>query len=232
LRRAAQAVTKILTDLAATTGITRPVALRDLVEQAFAGYQAAVVPSNDEWRRLLFEFFAEREQHLLERRGYRYDEIRAGLPVDPSTLRPYELLRRVQALARARNAAGFEELAVLFKRVKNITRDFTPGPSTPVGFDALRAALREPAEHALLAELEQRWPRIEQALREERYLDAMTQLAHLHGPVDRFFVDVLVMAEEPALREARLALLTFLRDTILKTGGDISEIAPDDMRQS
>jgi glycyl-tRNA synthetase beta chain len=191
-----------------------------------------VTPAGDEWRGLLFEFFAEREQHLLERRGFRYDEIRAGLPADPATLRPYELLRRVHALAQARKASGFEALAVLFKRVKNITRDFRRGPSTPTDFAALRSTLREPAEHALLAELEQRWPRIEQSLREEHYLDAMTQLAHLHGPVDRFFVDVLVMADDPVLREARLALLTTLRDTVLMTGGDISEIAPDDLRQS
>jgi glycyl-tRNA synthetase beta chain len=179
----------------------------------------------------VFEFFAEREAHLLERRGFRYDEIRAVMPADPATLKPYELLRRVQALSQARRAAGFEPLAVLFKRVKNITRDFKAGGSTPAGFDALRTALREPSEQALLGELEQRWPRIEQALQSERYLDAMTELAHLHGPVDRFFVDVLVMAEDPALREARLALLTTLRDTILMTGGDISEIAPEEVRQ-
>jgi glycyl-tRNA synthetase beta chain len=208
------------------------VALRDLVDQAFAGYADTLTTGGEEWRRLLFDFFAEREQHLLERRGFRYDEIRAALSADVLALRPYELLRRVHALAQARGAAGFEALAVLFKRVKNITREFTPGASTPAGFEALRTALREPAEHALLDELQQRWPRIEQALRDERYLDAMTELAHLHGPVDRFFVDVLVMADEPALREARLSLLTTLRDAILMTGGDISEIAPDDARPS
>jgi glycyl-tRNA synthetase beta chain len=231
LRRAAQAVTKMLTDLQATTGVARSLRIRDLVDQAFAGYQGALTPQGDAWRHLVYDFFAEREAHLLERRGFRFDEIRACLPPDASTLAPYDLLRRVQALAQARTAPGFEGLAILFKRVKNITKAFTPGAQTPTGFPALRAALREPAEHALLAELEQRWPRIEQALREERFLDALTQLSHLHGPVDRFFVDVLVMAEEPALRDARLALLTTLRDTILMTGGDISEIAPDETRQ-
>jgi glycyl-tRNA synthetase beta chain len=230
LRRAAQAVTKILTDLQATTGLARPVALASLVDTAFEGYRGAIAPEGEGWRQLVFEFFGERQAYLLERRGFRYDEIRAASPADPSALTPYDLTRRVQALSEARKAAGFEALAVLFKRVKNITKDFRPGPSTPAGFPALRAALKEPAEHALLAELEQRWPRIEQALAGERFLDAMTQLAHLHGPVDRFFVDVLVMADDPALREARLALLTMLRDTILMTGGDISEIAPDETR--
>ncbi|MBS1818833.1 MAG: glycine--tRNA ligase subunit beta [Acidobacteria bacterium] len=230
LRRAAQAVTKILTDLHATTGITRTVSIAALVDNAFEGYQGALAPQGEGWKALVFEFFGERQAYLLERRGFRFDEIRAAFPADPSQLRPYDLLRRVHALAQARKTAGFEPLAVLFKRVKNITKDFVPGPTTPSGFDALRAALREPAEQALLAELERRYPRIDASLRDEKFLDAMTELAHLHAPVDRFFVDVLVMAEEPALRDARLALLTTLRDTILKTGGDISEIAPDESR--
>jgi len=232
LRRAAQAVTKMLTDLQATTGVARAVAVRDLVEQAFEGYRGVLTPQGEGWRQLVFEFFSEREAHLLERRGFKYDEIRAGMPADPSTLKPYDLLRRVHALSQARKSAGFEGLAALFKRVKNITRDFTPGPSTPTDFAGLRAALREPAEQALLAELEQRWPRIDQSLKDEKFLDAMTQLAHLHAPVNRFFVDVLVMAEEPALRDARLALLTTLRDTILMTGGDISELASEDSKQA
>jgi glycyl-tRNA synthetase beta chain len=232
LRRAAQAVVKILTDLRATTGHAHAVDIAALVDQAFEGYRGALTPQGDQWRQLVFDFFAEREAHLLERRGFRYDEIRAGMWTPASSLRPADLLRRVEALAQARQEAGFEGLAVLFKRVKNITRDFVRRETTPSGFAALRQALREPAELALLTELEQRWPHIEQSLRDERFLDAMTQLAHLHGPVDRFFVDVLVMADDPALREARLALLDTLRTTILETGGDISEIAPDEGRQA
>ncbi|MGE0451795.1 MAG: glycine--tRNA ligase subunit beta [Vicinamibacterales bacterium] len=227
LRRAAQSAVRILTDLEALTGLSRAVAVRDLVEQAFAGYASDLPNAGEGWRPLLFEFLAERQVHLLERRGFRFDEIRAAMPADASTLKPFELLRRVQALAQARKASEFEALAVLFKRVKNITKDFTPRTDRPLELDGLRVALREPAEQALLDELERRWPRIQQALSEERYLDAMTQLAPLHAPVDRFFVDVLVMAEDPAVREARLSLLTMLRDTILMTGGDISEIAPD-----
>ena len=230
LRRAAQAAVKILTDLPVTTGIARRVPLAGLVEQAFAGYQGAIQTKDDSWKGLVYEFLAERQAYLLERRGFKYDEIRAVLPKDPSTLTPYDALRRVQALAQARKGAGFEALAVLFKRVKNITKDFRAGPQVPKDFEGLRSALKEPAEQALLSELEQRWPRINQFLRDEKYLDAMTQLGHLHAAVNTFFVDVLVMAEDQALRDARLSLLTTLRDTILMTGGDISEIAPEESR--
>jgi glycyl-tRNA synthetase beta chain len=92
-----------------------------------------------------------------------------------------------------------------------------------------RARLTEPAELALLKELDARLPAIESAVSEERYAEAMRDLGALSGPVDRFFVDVLVMAEDPAVRQARLALLTVLRQVILDIA-DIAEIAPDDAK--
>ena len=230
LRRAAQAVVKILTDLPATTGVAKPVAVRALVDRAFEGYGSALAPQNNAWRQLVFDFLSERAVHLLERRRFRHDEIRAVLPADTSKLTPYDVMRRVQALAQARKADGFEALAALFKRVKNITLEFAASTPSLARFQALRSVLSEPAELALLTELEGRWPRIDKALHDERFLEALTELAHLHGAVNRFFVEVLVMAEDPALRQARLTLLTMLRDTILMTGGDISEIAPDESR--
>ena len=61
---------------------------------------------------------------------------------------------------------------------------------------------------------------------EERYSDAMRELGALSGPVDRFFADVLVMARDPALKAARLILLSTLRRTILDIA-DIAEIAEE-----
>jgi glycyl-tRNA synthetase beta chain len=202
------------------------VSLAPLVDRALEIYGNALPVENADWRPALFEFFAERLEHVLQRRGFKYDEIRAVLQEFRISLRPFETAKRADALAHARRAGEFEALAILFKRVKNITRDFTP--SREFGFDGLRQVLKEPAELALLAELEQRWPRIAAALQHDQFLDAMNQLAPLHAPVDRFFVDVLVMSPDPDLREARLALLATLRDKVLQTSGDISEIAPEE----
>jgi glycyl-tRNA synthetase beta chain len=223
LRRAAQGVVKMLVDLP----IDQP--LLGLVERAFENYGGSITVQNESWRPALFDFMTERENHLLERRGFKYDELRAVTPEVRTALHPYKQFRQVDALAQARKAREFEALAVLFKRVKNITRDFTP--TREYGFAGLRAALKEPAELALLDELEQRWPRVDQALKSGRYLDAMNQLAPLHAPVDRFFTDVLVMADDAALRDARLALLNTLRDIVFQAGGDISEIAPAETKQ-
>jgi glycyl-tRNA synthetase beta chain len=231
LRRAAQGAVRVLVDLSATAGISRPIAVKPLVEHAFEVYGDSLKTDGDAWKAQVYDFLAERQQHVLERRGHRFDEIRAVMPGSSDALVPYDLMRRAGALAEARTAPEFEALAALFKRVKNITRDFRPADQTLGDFNRLRSALKEPAEVALLGELEQRWPRIEHALKREEFLEAMNQLAPLHAPVDRFFADVLVMTDDLPLRDARLALLKRLRDTVLMTGGDISEIAAEDSKQ-
>jgi len=219
LRRAAQGVIKLLVD-----GADRPepadgsMGLQEMIERAFSAFTS--LPKVAEgWERALADFLAEREMHLFERRGFRSDEVRAVVPV--WWRRPQNALRRIEALAQARRAKEFETLALLFKRVKNITKDFDR-PLT----DEMRAILVEPAERELLKAVESRWPKIDSALQREEYREAMKELGALSGPVDRFFVDVLVMAEDRSMREARLALLTALRRTIMNIA-DIAEIAPE-----
>jgi glycyl-tRNA synthetase beta chain len=231
LRRAAQAVVKMAVDLQATIGHPSALALLPAIDQAFAGYGGSLTVGDAGWKGAVTDFLTERLHHLLERRGYRYDEIRAVLPGFRAALRPATTLRRVEALAQARKSVEFEGLAVLFKRVKNITKDVASADKLPGGWSTLRASLREPAELALVGDLEARWPRVESALEQEQYLDAMHQVSHLRGPVDRFFADVLVMADDPTVRQARLALLTALRQAVEQIA-DISEIVPDETKQS
>lgn len=215
LRRAAQGVLKILADVPSRVPVTA------LVDEAYRNYGDAAPAANAGWRAAVADFLADRELYLFERRGFRADEGRAVLG---QWSRPHEALLRVMALAQARKSPEFERLAILFKRAKNITKDVPREGGRDLA--AIRAALTEPAEIGLLDEMARRWPAVARALGHERYLEAMTEVAQLHAPVDRFFVDVLVMAEEPAVRQARLALVASLRDTILDIA-DIAEIAPE-----
>jgi glycyl-tRNA synthetase beta chain len=73
--------------------------------------------------------------------------------------------------------------------------------------------------------LDARRPRIAEATAAADYKRALSEIAALRPAVDRFFVDVLVMAEDPRTRSARLALMAELRDLILALA-DISEIVP------
>jgi glycyl-tRNA synthetase beta chain len=220
LRRAAQGVMKILVDQPRTTDIGR------LLDAAFDTYSRPTDPGDLAWKAPLFEFLAEREAHLFEHRGYRPDEVRAVAYHWPF---PREALNRLDALAQVRSTHDFEGLAVLFKRVKNITKDFT---GSAASVDDLRPRLKEPAELALVDALGKTQPAIGDAIERGRYADAMRGIASLREPVDRFFVEVLVMAEDRALREARLTLLTTLKQGIQQVAGDISEIAPEEAKQA
>lgn len=218
LRRNAQGVIRILIDLPELTGISRELPLGVFVARAREALgldpqQVGEYPA----------FLYERLLAVLSQRGVPIEVVRAAAaPLeevvnwDRSPLRA----RRVAAALQAMRASeDFQGLAVLFKRVKNIAREL----KSRAALD--RGALTEPAEAALLAELDNRRPRIAEAAKAADYRRALTEIAGLRPAVDRFFTEVFVMAEEARLRTARLTLMADLRDLILEIA-DISEIVP------
>ncbi|HEU4499580.1 MAG TPA: DALR anticodon-binding domain-containing protein, partial [Sphingomicrobium sp.] len=153
----------------------------------------------------------------LEQRGFTREIVRAA--TWSPTMRPLRARRVAEALQAMRTSADFQALAVLFKRVKNIAKELKE--------DAVleRSALTEPAERALLTELDTRRPRIEQASAAGDYRRALSEIAGLRAAVDTFFADVLVITDDMRLRTARLKLTADLRDLVLDLA-DISEIVP------
>jgi glycyl-tRNA synthetase beta chain len=218
LRRAAQGLMKILIDQPFTADAAP--GLDRLVERAFGNYGDSI-KATEGWQPLLFEFLSERQSHIFERRGFRADETRA---VARFWKQPPSALKRIEALSKERGSADFVAVAALLKRVKNITKDQRDGTPNLV---ELRNRLKEPAEVALAKAIDERWPKIDDAKSREHYGDAMKLIVGLREPVDRFFTDVLVMAEDPQVRKDRLSLLTMLRETITQIA-DISEMAAEE----
>lgn len=216
LRRQVQGAVRVLMDLPQLTGLTQEISLSAIVERAADG----LADSGLEWSRPetlkgAAAFALERVRYALEQRGYPVEIARAA--TSSPDVRPLRARRIAEALSGMRASEDFQALAVLFKRVKNISRELTG----QVALD--RGALTEPAEQALLTELDARRPRIEQAAAASDYKRAFSEIAGLRAPVDRFFTDVFVMADDPRLRTARLTLMAELRDLILDLA-DISEI--------
>ncbi len=84
--------------------------------------------------------------------------------------------------------------------------------------------LKEPAEVALLAELDKRGPVIERAVQTgQGYREAYAEASQFEPAVARFFNDVFVMTDDATLKQARLGLMKRLEQLILQLG-DISEI--------
>jgi glycyl-tRNA synthetase beta chain len=161
----------------------------------------------------------------LEQRGFGVEVVRAATPGgDVNPLRARRIAEAIQAI---RGSEDFQALAVLFKRVKNIAPSAGSGQAKALGSDTPldRSALAEPAERALLDELDARRPRIEAAAARSDYRGAFVEIAGLRAAVDRFFTEVFVMADDVRVRTARLTLMADLRDLILHLA-DISEIVP------
>ena len=213
LRRQAQGAVRILMDLPELTGIDREVPLAALVSRAAGGSGEWT----DELAQSALAFAAERVRFALEQRGFPIEIVRSAT-ASPD-LRPLRARRVAEAIQRMRGSEDFQALAVLFKRVKNIAREL------PAGTAADRTALTEPAERALLGELESRRSRIEAAAARSDYRAALMDIAGLRASVDRFFTEVFVMADDVRVRHARLTLMADLRDLILHLA-DISEIIP------
>jgi glycyl-tRNA synthetase beta chain len=111
--------------------------------------------------------------------------------------------RRIEALAAVKARPDFAPLAVTFKRVANIQEKAQGAGSARVD----PALLRDEAERHLLGELERVEAEVAGRRASRDYAAILRAVAGLKPAVDRFFDEVLVMAEEPALRDNRLGLM-------------------------
>jgi glycyl-tRNA synthetase beta chain len=116
--------------------------------------------------------------------------------------------RRLEALASVKTRPDFVPLAVAFKRVANIREKAGEGGGAAVS----RALLSGGAETALLDEVERVEGEVAQFRRDRDYAAVLRAVASLKPSVDRFFDEVLVMAEEPAVRANRLGLMKRVSD--------------------
>lgn len=157
------------------------------------------------------------------RRRFENEQIAAGLPqelVEAATSAgfddPVECLMRIEALDQIRGQESFGVLAGSFKRIRNIVKD---NRATAVN----QALLTEPAEQELFAALTAVRDQALPLLKQRAYQPALLAMLAIKNPVDRFFDEVMVMAEDAAIRQNRLNLLTALGEMILRVG-DISRM--------
>lgn len=210
LRRHALGVLRLLLEKQLPLDI---VELLRAAQASFAGI-AGVADSTD----AIFAFFLDRLRGLLRERGYSAGEIDAVLGLEPTRID--ELIARLDAVREFTRLAEAEALAAANKRISNILKKSegaAPGAIQP-------ALLAEPAEQALAAQLAEVAPRVQSQLAARDYTGALSALAALRAPVDTFFNDVMVNAEDPALRANRLALLSALHQQ-MNCVADISKLA-------
>jgi glycyl-tRNA synthetase beta chain len=217
LRRAAMGIAKILIEgelpLSLSAAIAR--AARNL---------AAMPPGIEvsaEVEKQVTEFIWDRARFVLkERAGFAYDEVNAAFAAGADDL--LDAARRVAALHKIRRTKNFEPLAVSFKRIRKILEKAGPQASWKLP-SANPDAFTEEAERQLHFQAREAARLAEQEKREGNYREALQRIASLRPVVDRFFEEVLVMAEDERTRKNRLTLLAGLLSEF-STIADFSEI--------
>jgi glycyl-tRNA synthetase beta chain len=220
LRRNALGVLRILQERAL------PLELPALVALAFdAFYRSGSLPEGnapagfERCNTAVEDFLYERLRGMLQDEGYGAREVDAVLSLRPGRID--SIGRRMAAVRAFMQLPEAQNLAAANKRIANLLKK-APPQTGDAGVDP--ELLLEPAERALASAHAAVAPRVDAALAAGDDTALLRALAPLRAPVDRFFEEVMVMAEEPALRANRLALLAGLRKSMNRIA-DISLLA-------
>lgn len=207
LRRAALGVLRIIVEK------NLPLDLQTLTEEAVRLYGSKL--SNAKVVDEVVEFMLGRFRAWYQEEGHAVDTIQAVLARRPT--KPADFDARVKAVTHFRTLEEAAALAAANKRVSNIL-----AKSTDTLNDRVHASvLKEAAEIQLATHLVVLRDKLEPVFAAGNYQDALVQLAALREPVDAFFDNVMVMAEDDAVRVNRLTLLSKLRELFLQVA-DIS----------
>ncbi|MFC0309330.1 glycine--tRNA ligase subunit beta [Gallibacterium trehalosifermentans] len=206
LRRAALGVLRIIVEK------KLPLDLQQLVEKATALYGDKL--SNQNVVNDVLDFMLGRFRAWYQDEGFGVDVIQAVLARRPT--KPADFDARVRAVSHFRTLDVAEALAAANKRVANI---LAKADSTIGTIDLARCV--EPAEKALAETVIALENEVKPLIAQGDYTQVLDKLASLRQPVDNFFENVMVNADDPALRQNRLAILHTLQQLFLQVA-DIS----------
>jgi len=206
LRRAALGALRIIVEK------NLPLDLEDLVKKSAALFGDKL--TNQNVVADVVDFMLGRFRAWYQDEGIAVDVIQAVLARRPT--RPADFDARVRAVSHFRALDSAEALAAANKRVSNILSK----ADAAIGEINLSACV-EPAEKALAEAVLALRTEVQPLIAKGDYTAVLDKLANLRAPVDSFFDNVMVNAEDPALRQNRLAILNTLQDLFLQVA-DIS----------
>ncbi|HHF3390349.1 TPA: glycine--tRNA ligase subunit beta [Haemophilus influenzae] len=206
LRRAALGALRIIVEK------NLPLDLEDLVKKSAALFGDKL--TNQNVVADVVDFMLGRFRAWYQDEGIAVDVIQAVLARRPT--RPADFDARVRAVSHFRTLDSAEALAAANKRVSNILAK----AGAAIGEINLTACV-EPAEKALAEAVLALRTEVQPLIAQGDYTTVLDKLANLRAPVDSFFDNVMVNAEDPALRQNRLAILNTLQGLFLQVA-DIS----------
>jgi glycyl-tRNA synthetase beta chain len=209
LRRAALGVLRMLMEKALPLDLMQ---LLELARTQFDPEQISASVAVD-----VFQFMQDRLRVYLKDQGRAPDQVEAVVVQAPTRID--RVPARLDAVAAFGALLESEALAAANKRIQNILKK-----AGEVGDRVEVALLAEDAEKSLFEAVRVLAPLVETDLANLDYTGALMRLAALKAPVDRFFDEVMVMAEEPLVRANRLGLLNTL-GRLMNCVADIGQLS-------
>ncbi len=170
-------------------------------------YKGFLSITGEEFESKILGFLTSRIKTVLKEYGFSYDEIEAGISGDVADI--YDSYLRLEAIHNARKSDNFINLAVAFKRVKNIIKGQKAGALK-------KGLLQDESEKGLHSMLEDSSGVFLDSLNKRDYTGCISILTAFRPSVDKFFDDVLVMDSNQDLRKNRIALLSLVDGLFMK----------------
>lgn len=201
LRRSALGVLRILVEQ------KLPLDLADLLDQAAENLATQLGKKPDTQEAL--DYIQGRLKAYYQEQSIGAELVEAVAVLKPT--QPLDFDRRVKAVAAFRALPAAESLAAANKRISNILKKLDTVPTT-----VDPALFQEEAEKALADAVHAQMDKVEPLFAAGDYEASLASLAELREPIDTFFDKVMVMADDEALKNNRLALLNKMRGLFLQ----------------
>lgn len=211
LRRASIAVLRILIETPLNLD------LRELLQRAAAGFAPGVL--SEDVIEVTLTYMLERLRGYYGERDVASDTFDAV--IQTRITNPWDLDRRILAVAAFRRLPTAASLAAANKRIRNILSKGNSGDSEPGRVEP--ALLTDPAEIRLAERIQELRGRIGPLVEQRDYMGILETLADLGDEVDNFFETVMVMTDDLSIRRNRIRLLESLAELFLEVA-DISRL--------
>lgn len=185
------------------------ISLTDLIHESLTLFDEKLSIDKGEIQQSVVHFIMGRYQNDKISKGTSSETVEAVISVYFNDIIDCSL--KIEALNSVSSQASFPLLAGSFKRVMNIIKDHNDSVVS-------ENLLEEDAEKALFSAYKDVYNTVEPLIAVRQYEEAMQAILKMKEPIDRFFDDVMVMAEDERLKNNRLALLRSIAELFLRIG--------------
>ena len=175
------------------------ISLTGLIEESEKQLKGKMERPVEKVKEEVLDFFRVRYQNFLLDKEYPFDVTDAVLSISFDEL--LDVQGRIDALKRAKEWKDFESIVIAFKRAMNILK------GSPPQREINPSLFAESAEKNLYQSFLKAKERIDLHLNKRDYPSTLLEMTQMKKPIDEFFEGVMVMVEEEAIRNNRLALL-------------------------